>query len=248
VNHHIVKRRKVVRLIDKLVPQQLAHSSEPPTFSELVDTFPDAFGLALSDIDNEETVESAAALMTVQLTRLERARRSLQPFAALLPFAMERAQLEVLNQLSTWWPIYREAITSVDIAFAQKKAEEGQRVIDSSANAITQIGPILKALKILEDYQSEPSLTRRQILALQIKYPGTPISDLEAHGARMLTQDLGVTSPDSMGLQYLMIKMLAESVFLPDAFTRKMQELTTLWKDSEQRVHEIAAMTRSVED
>jgi hypothetical protein len=248
VNHHIVKRRRVVSLIDELVPQHLAQPSDPPTFSEIVETFPDAFGTALGDIDNEETVERAAALMTVQLTRLERARRSLQPFNALRPFAMERAQLEVLNQLSTWWPIYREAITSVDIAFAQKKAEEGQRVIDSSANAITQIGPILEALKILEDYQGEPSLTRRQILALQTKYPGIPISDLETLGERTLTQDLGITSPDGMGLQYLMIKMLAESVFLPDAFTRKIRELTTLWKDNEQRVREIAAMTHSVED
>src|SRR5699024_10069489 len=166
----------------------------------------------------------------------------------LRPFAEERAQLKVLDQLSKWWPIYRQAITSVNLDFVYEKVREGQNAVDSSMDAIRELQPTLDALAVLDDFESEPSLTMRQIRALEIKYPDTPIYELDPIGARRVSETLGLECPPGLGLQHFMLEMLAEGAFLPDRFVDKVQEVNSLWQKHSQRISEIASMERSVND
>src|SRR5699024_3117669 len=247
INRPVAQRQQVVKLIDELVSTELTTSEPAPTYEEIITTFPDAFIDALN-LFNDDAQESDAEIMAAQLTRLEGARRALRPFDNLRPFAEERAQLKVLDQLSKWWPIYRQAITSVNLDFVYEKVREGQNAVDSSMDAIRELQPTLDALAVLDDFESEPSLTMRQIRALEIKYPDTPIYELDPIGARRVSETLGLECPPGLGLQHFMLEMLAEGAFLPDRFVDKVQEVNSLWQKHSQRISEIASMERSVND
>ena len=247
INHPVAQRQQVVKLIDELVSTKLATFEPAPTYEEIITTFPDAFIDALN-LFNDEARDSDADIMAAQLTRLERARRALRPFANLRPFAEERAQLKVLDQLSKWWPIYRQAITNVNLDFVYEKLREGQSTVDSSMDAIREIRPTLDALAVLDDYDSEPSLTMRQIRALEIRYPETPIYELDPIGAHRVSETLGLECPPGLGLQHFMLEMLAEGAFLPNRFVDKVQEVNSLWQKHSQRISEVAAMERAVDD
>lgn len=248
INLFQVRRKRVVSHIDASVEQNLAETESASTYWEMVTTFPENFEVALRSIIGEEPTEVDGDKMIETLVALEHSKRALESIAKLRPRAMERAQLNVLNKLSTWWPIYREAIMGIDPAFIESKTNEGQHAIDTSLEAIHDLWPTLEALELLEDHLAEPSLTKRQLRALRKKYPEYTIRALETLGIQKVFDIMGVECSSSLGLQYLMIEMLAESVFLSEKFHSKIFEVTNHWRENGHRIQEVAAMQRSLSD
>lgn len=248
INALAVKRRQIALRIDQLVEAKLEERDDSPLYEEIVGTFPDGFIKALTRMIDKEATLADAEPMAEHVTRLECARRALLPKANLRPYAEQRAQLNVLEKMSTWWPIYRDVITEIDPERIRTQTTHGQRTIDSSRQAMIDIEPTIEAMTVLSDSDSQPSLVKRQIRALEIRYPGTPLSQLDEAGAEQVAKTMGVTCPPLMGLEHQMLTMLAESAFLPETFEDKIREATQLWRENPHRVQQIADMTRSIED
>lgn len=248
INAFTTSRRQIVRRVDELVEENLEGLSDTPLYEEIVDTFPEQFRSALESLIANGASLADAQLMAEPLARLERARCGLLPMENLRPYGEERAQLAVLDKMSTWWPIYRDALTANDPKVIRAQTAQGQRAIDLSGQAKIDIDPTLQAMTVLGDYESQPSLVKRQICALELKHPGVPLSELAEVGAEHATRTMGFQCPPLMGLEYQMLRMLAESEFLPEKFEGKIRETARLWHGNLERVQEVAGMDRAVED
>jgi hypothetical protein len=163
------------------------------------------------------------------------------------PAAEARAYLVVAKELARLWPIYREAVTTPNVARAQALAAEGQAILDHAPASLTAMRTVADAVEVLTDQHAEPSLIRRVTRALGIRYPGMDFAALSAMGATRAQDVSDATVGAGPGLDYLTLEMVADAFLDPEAIATKLQEASACCRD-EQRLHEIASMEGAVED
>lgn len=248
VNPDVVRRQRLVGKVEELRARDLRREGQAVDFWDIVLPIADGhFGDLLDPLLGAEATTQDAEPIAAWLVQLDRARSALMPTSNLRPHAETRAQLEVLDRIASWWPIYRTIATTVDRTLIEKKKQEGQVAVDTAMQAISKARPTLDALAVLDDYAAEPSLTKRQIQALRIKHEGMSLQQLESIGAEGVTRDFGVPCPTGMGLHASMVAILAEGAFLPASFSTKVTEAVSLWGGEPNRILAISQMTGSVE-
>lgn len=251
INTDVVRRRELVRKVEELVEGQLKQEADAPGYWDIVLPIADEeyewFNRVLTPLLVSDPMLEGAEPIADFVVQVDRARQALRPMADLRPHADMRAQLEVLDRIAGWWPIYRTAATTVDRALIEAKKNEGQRAIDTSLQADVELRPVLDALEVLDDYESEPSLTKRQVHALTIKYPEQSLQQISYLGAEELAELVGEKVHPELGLHHLMLEVLAHGALSPEQFRTKLSEAAALWRGKEERAREIADMTHSVD-
>lgn len=250
VNGHVVRRRQRVRLTDTELLTPHPGDSGAPTANpqEELAAFPDEFFSALSSaILSSSPAPSAPRTLARSIQRLQDLIDGLHADSRRRPSAEARAYLAVAQKLAQLWPIYREAVTTPDISRAQTLAVQGQTILDDAPVALAAMGTIAEAVDVLSDKHAEPSLIRRVMRSLSIRYPDMDFAALTATGVRNAREVAQVEVGAGPGLDYLTIELITEAFLDPAALATKLREAIACCRD-EHRLLEIASMEGSLDD
>ncbi len=194
VNSAVVRRRQAVGVVEaelEALSRGVSGVSTDQAPEELL-AFADAFRAHLGALVDPVGRTEASAGIALTLRRLDDLVDVLGAASARRPGAEERAYLAVAQELLQIWPIYREALTTLDVARAKALGDEGQSVLDNAPRHLAHARNLAEATEVLGGQKVEPSMARRVVRALQILHPGLGWSGLVAEGARRARDAAGV--------------------------------------------------------
>ncbi|MBD9699547.1 hypothetical protein IGS67_08600 [Flavimobilis sp. GY10621] len=243
VNNAVVRRRQAVDALSNALDDQRSSDCElheEPAHEALL-TFANAFQAHLSELLDPAAGSGAPVKMARTLRRLDTLVDTLDAAASRRPGAKARAYLGVAQELQRIWPIYREALTTLDMAHAQELGSQGQFLLDRAPRFISDARTVGEAIDVLTSQSAEPSLTRRLQLSLQILHPGASRNELVEEGARRARQVTGSDVADGASMSFLILEVVASAFYSPQVFSLKVREASQVCAPPE-RLREIAAM------
>lgn len=248
VNSAVVRRRQAVGVVDaelEALSRGISGVCADEAQEELL-AFADAFRTHLGALVDPVGRTEASAGMARTLRRLEDLVEVLDAASARRPGAEARAYLAVAQELLQLWPIYREALTTLDMVRAKALGDKGQSALDNAPRFLTHARNVAEATEVLGGQKVEPSMVRRVIRAMQILYPGVGWDGLVAEGACQARAAVGVDVADGAAVDFLVLETVALAFFDPQAFGSKLQEAVQACAFPE-HLREIAAMDGAVD-
>ena len=248
VNSAVVRRRQAVGVVDaelKALSRGVSGVRADQPQEELL-TFVDAFGTHLGALVDPAGRTEASAGMALTLRRLDDLVDVLGAASARRPGAEARAYLAVAQELLQLWPIYRDALTTLDMVRAKALGDIGQSVLDNAPRFLARARSVAEATEVLGGQKVEPSMARRVVRAMQILHPGVGWDGLVAEGARRARDAVGVDVADGASVDFLVLETVASAFFDPQAFSSKLQEAVQACAVPH-RLREIAAMDGAVD-
>lgn len=248
INQPLAARRQLIRVIDALVGDGAGGQMDSPLEDPVraLTDWLEGFVGALRGLVADPPVVDAAQGMASWLLRLEALRERFASSARLRPNRLETGYVGVCDALREVWPLYREALTTTDIALAQRLSARAQRQIDEAPEALSSARLSLVAMDAIAESQSQDSLIAGVMRAVRVRYGDVSFPELVALGESRI-RDTGLAQATSAAsLDFLIVDLIADAQFDHDAFRAKVLEVSRCCGTTE-RLSFVASMDGALE-
>lgn len=249
MNAPVVQRRQLVREIEDAC---LPLSGFEPQFSTDVaeKTVAASVKLLLSGL--KTLLEPATSAQGVQavaksLTELDCAVFALQRASKLRPSARPRAYLLAASEVQQLWPLYRQALTTLDVGEAQREAVEAQRLLNSTGRHLDALAADIDAVEQFASMRKHESFATQVFRGLQSRNPGLGLPALMDLGRREYATLCGKEAGAGAAVDLLIIQLVARLYLDPAAISEKFVEISELAPATD-RVREVSRMTAALDD
>lgn len=251
VNAPVVRRRERMRKIESEIARRTGEQFgfDPSTADTTLVDLMNAFVRALSGVLASGADSDAASDLVDTVLGLRSITADLKAASALRPSARPRAYLAVASELQQLWPTYLLALTTSDVAAAERLAAAGQNILDGVARHLNDLATDLKGVELLADLRREPELARRIFDALRLKHPGMDFDALMEQGRIGYRVASGQEQEVARGsaVDFLTVQLVANAYLDPSALALKLRELASA-PIRLSRLRTIASMTDAIDD
>lgn len=249
VNSPVVRRRQLTSEVDAAIERASAsknmlnvEDAEPAVRSSLKSLLS-----GLNRLRAPGTSARGIADISWAVSSLNQAVATLRDASSLRPAARARTYLKVGLDLQRLWPLYREALTTLDIAQAQRKAVEAQAVIDTSARHLHALAADMDATSEFATVERGESFALQVFRGLSSRHPGLDIPALVELGGREYSDQTGKEAGTGASLDYLIVQLVARTYLDPVALSEKLAEISAV-APPRTRVLAVSQMRESLRD
>lgn len=163
------------------------------------------------------------------------------------PVVLAQAVVTVAEELSRLWPVYRDALITSDVAYAQALGAQAQLILDAAETALIDARRVDRAASVLHDEAGIPVLLDRIMSAIEVRHGAKDLGEHASFGAARAADASGVRVSDTDGLDFLCVELVADAYLDGGVFRTKVRECSEAF-DGTSRLAELAAVPGSLDD
>lgn len=249
VNPPVADRRQLVKNIEtELTRLNTLESAEPSGDykDELVQIAVD-YVSGLRELLSANPGADAITKFALVLKRGRDLAKTLEGKVAIRPSSLTRAYLGVSVELNQLWAVHKEALSSIDVLYAQRSADSAQLILDNATAGLNRWSATNESVTRLVGTEPNEPLMQRILRSLQVLHPELNFDALAEFGSSSAGAVLGKEVGAGAGVDFLVLETIGEAYFDPVAFNDKLKELASACWDTS-RLNEVAAMENALGD
>ncbi len=245
VNGPVVRRRQIVARVNALLAASSPSAPLPARDSEALQETLKQFLAALTGLLQRPLAESAVTNMATVIKAIEARERALAEAPRFRPSAGRQARLHAYRSLLALWPLYSTAMTTADIAQAQRLSSEAQSVIDEAPRKIVELAELESVVAALAPSNRKEPMASRLFSVMRARYPSMALTDMMRRAQQEASEFVGRPVPEGSALEFSLLHAVLTAYMLPDVARTKLQETLRLASRAE-RVRVISSMDNAV--